>query len=170
MYMKINQSEQKELKEALAKVENILDDNQKLKELYLKKEQSIKYLTLMNSSKENVELIKKFNEYDKKLRKLENEAAFLIAKEEKSNVIIKKTALGKKMIINKSDEQKYENKFNKVLKETNYLELSRQRSDIFKKLVKINLEDCSVLYKLDSLETEISIIETDTLREYLLEN
>ena len=170
MYMKINQSEQKELKEALAKVENILDDNQKLKELYLKKEQSIKYLTLMNSSKENVELIKKFNEYDKKLRKLENEAAFLIAKEEKSNVIIKKKALGKKMIINKSDEQKYENKFNKVLKETNYLELSRQRSDIFKKLVKINLEDCSVLYKLDSLETEISIIETDTLREYLLEN
>lgn len=170
MYMKINQSEQKELKEALAKVENILDDNQKLKELYLKKEQSIKYLTLMNSSKENVELIKKFNEYDKKLRKLENEAAFLIAKEEKSNVIIKKKALGKKMIINKSDEQKYENKFNKILKETNYLEISKERSEVFRKLINLNIEDSSVLYKLDSLETEISTIETDALREYLLEN
>ena len=124
----------------------------------------------MNNSKENKELIKKFNEYDKKLRKLEEEAAFLIANEEKANIVIKKTMLGEKRIINKYDEQKYENKFNKVLKETNYLELSRQRSDIFKKLVKINLEDCSVLYKLDSLETEISIIETDTLREYLLEN
>lgn len=168
--MKLTQDDQKELKDALTNVNKILKDNKKLKELYLKKEQIISYLTLMNNSKENKELIKKFNEYDKKLRKLEEEAAFLIANEEKANIVIKKTMLGEKRIINKYDEQKYENKFNKVLKETNYLELSRQRSDIFKKLVKINLEDCSVLYKLDSLETEISIIETDTLREYLLEN
>lgn len=168
--MKLTQDDQKELKDALTNVKKILKDNKKLKELYLKKEQIISYLTLMNNSKENKELIKKFNEYDKKLRKLEEEAAFLIANEEKANIVIKKTMLGEKRIINKYDEQKYENKFNKVLKETNYLELSRQRSDIFKKLVKINLEDCSVLYKLDSLETEISIIETDTLREYLLEN
>lgn len=168
--MKLTQDDQKELKDALTNVKKILKDNKKLKELYLKKEQIISYLTLMNNSKENKELIKKFNEYDKKMRKLEEEAAFLIANEEKANIVIKKTMLGEKRIINKYDEQKYENKFNKVLKETNYLELSRQRSDIFKKLVKINLEDCSVLYKLDSLETEISIIETDTLREYLLEN
>ena len=168
--MKLTQDDQKELKDALRNVKKILKDNKKLKELYLKKEQIISYLTLMNNSKENKELIKKFNEYDKKLRKLEEEAAFLIANEEKANIVIKKTILGEKRIINKYDEQKYENKFNKVLKETNYLELSRQRSDIFKKLVKINLEDCSVLYKLDSLETEMSIIETDTLREYLLEN
>lgn len=168
--MKLTQDDQKELKDALTNVKKILKDNKKLKELYLKKEQIISYLTLMNNSKENKELIKKFNEYDKKLRKLEEEAAFLIANEEKANIVIKKTILGEKRIINKYDEQKYENKFNKVLKETNYLELSRQRSDIFKKLVKINLEDCSVLYKLDSLETEMSIIETDTLREYLLEN
>ena len=168
--MKLTQDDQKELKDALTNVNKILKDNKKLKELYLKKEQIISYLTLMNNSKENKELIKKFNEYDKKMRKLEEEAAFLIANEEKANIVIKKTMLGEKRIINKYDEQKYENKFNKVLKETNYLELSRQRSDIFKKLVKINLEDCSVLYKLDSLETEISIIETDTLREYLLEN
>lgn len=168
--MKLTQDDQKELKDALTNVNKILKDNKKLKELYLKKEQIISYLTLMNNSKENKELIKKFNEYDKKLRKLEEEAAFLIANEEKANIVIKKTMLGEKRIINKYDEQKYENKFNKVLKETNYLELSRQRSDIFKKLVKINLEDCSVLYKLDSLETEMSIIETDTLREYLLEN
>ncbi len=168
--MKLTQDDQKELKDALTNVKKILKDNKKLKELYLKKEQIISYLTLMNNSKENKELIKKFNEYDKKLRKLEEEAAFLIANEEKANIVIKKTMLGEKRIINKYDEQKYENKFNKVLKETNYLELSRQRSDIFKKLVKINLEDCSVLYKLDSLETEMSIIETDTLREYLLEN
>lgn len=168
--MKLTQDDQKDLKDALTNVKKILKDNKKLKELYLKKEQIISYLTLMNNSKENKELIKKFNEYDKKMRKLEEEAAFLIANEEKANIVIKKTMLGEKRIINKYDEQKYENKFNKVLKETNYLELSRQRSDIFKKLVKINLEDCSVLYKLDSLETEISIIETDTLREYLLEN
>ena len=168
--MKLTEDDQKELKDALTNVNKILKDNKKLKELYLKKEQIISYLTLMNNSKENKELIKKFNEYDKKMRKLEEEAAFLIANEEKANIVIKKTMLGEKRIINKYDEQKYENKFNKVLKETNYLELSRQRSDIFKKLVKINLEDCSVLYKLDSLETEISIIETDTLREYLLEN
>lgn len=168
--MKLTQDDQKELKDALTNVKKILKDNKKLKELYLKKEQIISYLTLMNNSKENKELIKKFNEYDKKMRKLEEEAAFLIANEEKANIVIKKTMLGEKRIINKYDEQKYENKFNKVLKETNYLELSRQRSDIFKKLVKINLEDCSVLYKLDSLETEMSIIETDTLREYLLEN
>ena len=168
--MKLTQDDQKELKDALTNVKKILKDNKKLKELYLKKEQIISYLTLMNNSKENKELIKKFNEYDKKMRKLEEDAAFLIANEEKANIVIKKTMLGEKRIINKYDEQKYENKFNKVLKETNYLELSRQRSDIFKKLVKINLEDCSVLYKLDSLETEISIIETDTLREYLLEN
>ena len=168
--MKLTQDDQKELKDALTNVNKILKDNKKLKELYLKKEQIISYLTLMNNSKENKELIKKFNEYDKKMRKLEEDAAFLIANEEKANIVIKKTMLGEKRIINKYDEQKYENKFNKVLKETNYLELSRQRSDIFKKLVKINLEDCSVLYKLDSLETEISIIETDTLREYLLEN
>ena len=168
--MKLTQDDQKELKDALTNVKKILKDNKKLKELYLKKEQIISYLTLMNNSKENKELIKKFNEYDKKMRKLEEDAAFLIANEEKANIVIKKTMLGEKRIINKYDEQKYENKFNKVLKETNYLELSRQRSDIFKKLVKINLEDCSVLYKLDSLETEMSIIETDTLREYLLEN
>ena len=74
------------------------------------------------------------------------------------------------MIINKSDEQKYENKFNKILKETNYLEISKERSEVFRKLINLNIEDSSVLYKLDSLETEISTIETDALREYLLEN
>lgn len=168
--MKISQSEQKKLKEVIAKVKNLLKDNAKLKDLRLKKEQIINYLTLMNNSKENKELIKKYNEYDKKLRKLEEEAAYLIAKQEKANIVIKKTALGEKMIINKYDEQKYDNKFNNILKETNYLELSKQRSEIFRKLIKLNGEDSSVLYKLDSLETEISTIETDALRKYFLEN
>ena len=46
----------------------------------------------------------------------------------------------------------------------------KQRRKIFKALTKINNEDISVLYRLDSIETEISIIETDALREYILEN
>ena len=45
----------------------------------------------------------------------------------------------------------------------------KQRSDVFKELSKINEEDKSVVYRLDSIETEISTIETDALREYLLE-
>ena len=60
MNMKLTQDDQKELKDALTNVKKILKDNKKLKELYLKKEQIISYLTLMNNSKENKELIKKF--------------------------------------------------------------------------------------------------------------
>ena len=46
----------------------------------------------------------------------------------------------------------------------------KKRSKIFKTLAKINKNDSSALYRLDSIETEISILETDALREYILEN
>lgn len=170
MYMKIKLSEQKELKRIKNEVSEKLQKNLNFKKLQMKKEEVINYLIMMKDTKENKELIKKFNDLDLKLRELEQTAAYIITKEEKLKYNEKKAALGKKKVLEKLSDEEYEKKFNNWLKETNYLEMMKQRSKVFKELVKINNDDSSVLYKLDSLETEISTIETDSLREYLLEN
>lgn len=168
--MKIKLSEQKELKRIKNEVSEKLQKNLNFKKLQMKKEEVINYLIMMKDTKENKELIKKFNDLDLKLRELEQTAAYIITKEEKLKYNEKKAALGKKKVLEKLSDEEYEKKFNNWLKETNYLEMMKQRSKVFKELVKINNDDSSVLYKLDSLETEISTIETDSLREYLLEN
>lgn len=166
--MKISQREQKELKEIKNVVNEKLQKNANLKKLLMKKEEVINYLIMMKDTKENKGLIKKFNELDLKLREVEQQAAYIIAKEEKNNWIVKKSLLGDRKVANKLSEEEYNTKFNSLLKDTNYLNLMKQRSDVFKELSKINEEDKSVVYRLDSIETEISTIETDALREYLL--
>lgn len=168
--MKIKLSEQKELKRIKNEVSEKLQKNLNFKKLQMKKEEVINYLIMMKDTKENKELIKKFNDLDLKLRELEQTAAYIITKEEKSKYNEKNELLGNKKTFEKLSKEEYEKKFNDLLKESNYLEMTKQRIKVFKELEKINNEDSSVLYKLDSLETEISTIETDTLREYLLEN
>ena len=168
--MKLTHNELKELKIAKSNVKNILKENYEINRLYEKKRQAINYLTLMVNTKENKELINKFNKLDLELKKLEERAAFIIAKEEKLNTVIKKTLFGEKKIIKKYSEEKYDEKFNRLLNETNYLDIMKKRRKIFKELVKLNKDDSSALYRLDSIETEISVLETDALREYILEN
>ena len=168
--MKISQREQKELKEIKNVVNEKLQKNANLKKLLMKKEEVINYLIMMKDTKENKELIKRFNDLDLKLRELEQTAAYIITKEEKSRQNEKSEFVGKKKMVEKLSKEEYEKKFNDLLKESNYLEMMKQRIKVFKELEKINNDDSSVLYKLDSLETEISTIETDSLREYLLEN
>lgn len=168
--MKLTKNEQKELNIVKNNIKSILEEKYNIDKLYEKKNEAINYLTLMCNTSENKELINKFNKLDLTLKKLEEIAAYIIAKEEKSNAVIKKTLFGEKKIIKKYSEDKFDEKFNKLLKETEYFELMKKRSKIFKTLAKINKNDSSALYRLDSIETEISILETDALREYILEN
>lgn len=168
--MKLTKNEQKELNIVKNNIKSILKEKYNIDRLYEKKKQAINYLTLMCNTKENKELIDKFNKLDIELKKIEETAAYIIAKEEKENLSFKKTLFGEKKIIKKYSEDKYDEKFNKLLKETEYFELIKKRSKIFKELIRINSEDSSALYRLDSIETEISTIETDALREYILEN
>ncbi len=168
--MKLTKNEQKELNIVKNNIKSILKEKYNIDRLYEKKKQAINYLTLMCNTKENKELIDKFNKLDIELKKIEETAAYIIAKEEKENLSFKKTLFGEKKIIKKYSEDKYDERFNKILKETEYFELIKQRSKIFKNLIRINSEDSSALYRLDSIETEISTIETDALREYILEN
>ena len=168
--MKLTHNELKELKIVKDNVKNIVEEKYNIDRLYEKKRQAINYLTLMVNTKENKDLINKFNKLDADLKELEEIVAYIIAKEEKENLSFKKTLFGEKKIIRKYSEDKYDERFNKLLKETKYFELLKQRSEIFKDLIRINSEDSSVLYRLDSIETEISTIETDALREYILEN
>ena len=168
--MCLSYNELKELKIAKEKVEKELKEDYQLSLLYEKKMQAINYLTLMVNTKENLDLINKFNKLDKDLKEIELMAAFIIAKEEKINTVIKNTLFGKKKIIKRFTEEQYDDKFNKLLKNAKYLDIMKQREKIFKALSKINYNDSSALYRLDSIETEISIIETEALREYVLEN
>lgn len=168
--MKLTKNEQKELNIVKNDIKSVLKEKYNIDRLYEKKKQAINYLTLMCNTKENKELIDKFNKLDIELKKIEEIAAYIIAKEEKSNTVIKKTLFGEKKIIRKFSEEQYDEKFNRLLKKTNYLDIMKQRSKIFKSLAYINKNDSSPLYRLDSIETEISIIETDALREYILEN
>lgn len=168
--MNISHNQLEELKNAKENVKKILNEQYKINLLYEKKRQAINYLTLMVNTKENKDLINKYNKLDIELKEIEEMAAYIIAKEEKSNTVIKKTLFGEKKIIKKFSEEQYDEKFNRLLKKTNYLDIMKQRSKIFKSLAYINKNDSSPLYRLDSIETEISIIETDALREYILEN
>ncbi len=168
--MKLRQCEQKELKDIKKRLKEKIENCEKFKKLQLQKEEVINYLILMGNTKENKELIKKFNELDSKLKDLEQQVAYIITKDEKNKEIQKKSLLGKVKVVNRLSEEEYNAKFNTLLKDTNYLNILKQRSEVFQELSKINKEDKSVVYRLDSIETEISTIETDTLREFLLEN
>ena len=168
--MKLTLNEQKELNIVKNNIKSILKEKYNIDSLYEKKNEAINYLKLMCNTRKNKELIDKFNNLDLELKKLEETATYIIAKEEKENLSFKKTLFGEKKIIKKYNEDGFDEKFNKILKETEYFELLKQRSEIFKELIKINNEDSSALYRLDSIENEMSTIETDALREYILEN
>ncbi len=168
--MKLTLNEQKELNIVKNNIKSILKEKYNIDSLYEKKNEAINYLKLMCNTRKNKELIDKFNNLDLELKKLEETATYIIAKEEKENLSFKKNLFGEKKIIKKYNEDGFDEKFNKILKETEYFELLKQRSEIFKELIKINNEDSSALYRLDSIENEISTIETNALREYILEN
>ena len=168
--MKLTQDEQTELMSIKDDVQKMLNENEKLKRLYVRKQQIINYLTLMTNTKENKDLIEEYNKLDVQLRGFEVEAGYIIAKEEQANTVVKKSILGKKKRIERYDDDKYNDRFNEILKETEYSQIVKKRNKCFKELTELNNGYSYLLYELDSIETEISIIETDTLRKKLLEN
>ena len=72
--MKLTHNELKELKIVKNNVKNIVKEKYNIDRLYEKKKQAINYLTLMVNTKENIELIDKFNKLDLELKKLEETA------------------------------------------------------------------------------------------------
>ena len=162
--------EQKEFSKIKKETEEALATNSKLQQLYKRKQQIINFLTLMNPLEENKRLLDEYNKLDITLKQIEECIAFKISKEEKDIVVKKRLWWGKEKKY-KSEEkymEKYMEKFNERLKETNYSKIIKDRNKIFKNLERINSKNSYLLYDLDSVETEISIIETDEIRNYVL--
>ncbi len=166
--MKLNEKEQGELMIIINDVRRKLKLNNKINMLYTRKRQIINYLELMNKDENNKKLMQEYNKLDMELKQLEFEAAYIISKSEKSNVIKLKKDLRKNNNADLLNENMYEQKFNELLKDSDYSKIIKKRNWIFNELRKINIQYSEVLYKLDTIETEISTAETDALRDYIM--
>ena len=161
--MKLNEKEQGELMIIINDVRRKLKLNNKINMLYTRKRQIINYLELMNKDENNKKLMQEYNKLDMELKQLEFEAAYIISKSEKSNVIKLKKDLRKNNNADLLNENMYEQKFNELLKDSDYSKIIKKRNWIFNELRKINIQYSEVLYKLD-----ISTAETDALRDYIM--
>ena len=93
--------------------------------------------------------------------------AFKIATKRKRETKEKKkimTGIKKKEKINLD---KYSEQFNKIIEDSDYKEKTKIHNEIFQILTNTNKEERDLLFKLESIETEIATIETENIQEYI---
>ena len=62
---------------------------------------------------------------------------------------------------------KYSEQFNKIIEDSEYKEKIKIHNELFQILTNTNKEERDLLFKLESLETEIATIETEKIQEYI---
>lgn len=165
--MEMTQEELDRLMEIKNEIKRILKENQKYARLITRKEQILNYLITIQEEEEKKKQIKEYEEIGNEIKEIEFQMAFKIATKRKRETKEKKkimTGIKKKEKINLD---KYSEQFNKIIEDSDYKEKTKIHNEIFQILTNTNKEERDLLFKLESIETEIATIETENIQEYI---
>ena len=163
--MEMTQEELDRLMEIKNEIKRILKENQKYARLITRKEQILNYLITIQEEEEKKKQIKEYEEIGNEIKEIEFQMAFKIATKRKTKEKKKiMKGIKKKEKINLD---KYSEQFNKIIEDSDYKEKTRIHNEIFQILTNTNKEERDLLFKLESIETEIATIETEKIQEYI---
>lgn len=165
--MEMTQEEINQLMKIENEIKKILKENDDYIRLNTRKEQILNYLITIQEEVEKKKLIKKYEEIGNAIKEIECQMAFKIATKRKRETKEKKkimTGIKKKEKIN---FDKYSEQFNKIIEDNDYKEKIKIHNEIFQILTNTNKEERDLLFKLESIETEIATIETEKIQEYI---
>lgn len=163
--MEMTQEELDRLMEIKNEIKRILKENQKYVRLITRKEQILNYLITIQEEEEKKKQIKEYEEIGNEIKEIEFQMAFKIATKRKTKEKKKiMKGIKKKEKINLD---KYSEQFNKIIEDSDYKEKTKIHNEIFQILTNTNKEERDLLFKLESIETEIATIETEKIQEYI---
>ena len=163
--MEMTQEELDRLIEIKNEIKRDLKENQKYVRLITRKEQILNYLITIQEEEEKKKQIKEYEEIGNEIKEIEFQMAFKIATKRKTKEKKKiMKGIKKKEKINLD---KYSEQFNKIIEDSDYKEKTRIHNEIFQILTNTNKEERDLLFKLESIETEIATIETEKIKEYI---
>lgn len=163
--MEMTQEELDRLMEIKNEIKGILKENQKYVRLITRKEQILNYLITIQEEEEKKKQIKEYEEIGNEIKEIEFQMAFKIATKRKTKEKKKiMKGIKKKEKINLD---KYSEQFNKIIEDSDYKEKTKIHNEIFQILTNTNKEERDLLFKLESIETEIATIETEKIQEYI---
>lgn len=163
--MEMTQEELDRLIEIKNEIKRDLKENQKYVRLITRKEQILNYLITIQEEEEKKKQIKEYEEIGNEIKEIEFQMAFKIATKRKTKEKKKiMKGIKKKEKINLD---KYSEQFNKIIEDSDYKEKTKIHNEIFQILTNTNKEERDLLFKLESIETEIATIETENIQEYI---
>lgn len=161
--MEMTQEELDRLIEIKNEIKRDLKENQKYVRLITRKEQILNYLITIQEEEEKKKQIKEYEEIGNEIKEIEFQMAFKISMDKTMN-----KQKNKKNKCKKNDTvDKYSEQFNKIIEDSEYKEKIKIHNELFQILTNTNKEERDLLFKLESLETEIATIETEKIQEYI---
>lgn len=161
--MEMTQEELDRLIEIKNEIKRDLKENQKYVRLITRKEQILNYLITIQEEEEKKKQIKEYEEIGNEIKEIEFQMAFKISMDKTMN-----KQKNKKNKCEKNDTvDKYSEQFNKIIEDSEYKEKIKIHNELFQILTNTNKEERDLLFKLESLETEIATIETEKIQEYI---
>ena len=161
--MEMTQEELEKLVKIKDAIKRILKENQKYERLITRKEQILNYLITIQENEKKKEQIKEYEKIGNDIKEIEFQMAFKISMDKTMN-----KQKNKKNKCKKNDTvDKYSEQFNKIIEDSEYKEKIKIHNELFQILTNTNKEERDLLFKLESLETEIATIETEKIQEYI---
>lgn len=161
--MEMTQEELEKLVKIKDAIKRILKENQKYERLITRKEQILNYLITIQEDEKKKEQIKEYEKIGNDIKEIEFQMAFKISMDKAMN-----KQKNKKNKCKKNDTvDKYSEQFNKIIEDSEYKEKIKIHNELFQILTNTNKEERDLLFKLESLETEIATIETEKIQEYI---
>ena len=161
--MEMTQEELEKLVKIKNAIKRILKENQKYERLITRKEQILNYLITIQEDEKKKEQIKEYEKIGNDIKEIEFQMAFKISMDKTMN-----KQKNKKNKCKKNDTvDKYSEQFNKIIEDSEYKEKIKIHNELFQILTNTNKEERDLLFKLESLETEIATIETEKIQEYI---
>ncbi len=161
--MEMTQEELEKLVKIKNAIKRILKENQKYERLITRKEQILNYLITIQENEKKKEQIKEYEKIGNDIKEIEFQMAFKISMDKTMN-----KQKNKKNKCKKNDTvDKYSEQFNKIIEDSEYKEKIKIHNELFQILTNTNKEERDLLFKLESLETEIATIETEKIQEYI---
>lgn len=161
--MKFNQRQMIMLSELKKKLEKELKKDKEYTKLINRKKEIFNYIVAMKIGKNDETLLNKYGKIGEQIKEMEIQKTYELSIERKTRVKI----LGKIFWINKSKKEDYEDEFNKIVEDTNYKNKIKKRKDLFEKLSKKSKKYQELMYELESIETEISTMESEIIKKML---
>lgn len=154
------------------KIKKLLKNDEYYQELNLRRENIIDNLIKVENTNDRNELLLNYQRTGEEIKNLEIEMAYEIAKKMRKTNLKEKPTIKKVFSRFNKDKKNcdFNEEFNKIIKDSKYKQEVKEHEETFKKLIERPNFESNLLYELNSIDTQIAIIETEKVRDYIQRN